>query len=55
MPEGAPNFSEAMRYGAEVYHILKSLTKKKYGQSAGNVGDEGGVCFPTKSNLMVQS
>jgi enolase len=32
-----------MRQGAEVYAILKTLTKKKYGQSAGNVGDEGGV------------
>lgn len=32
-----------MRQGAEVYQQLKSLAKKKYGQSAGNVGDEGGV------------
>lgn len=32
-----------MRQGAEVYQHLKSLAKKKYGQSAGNVGDEGGV------------
>lgn len=32
-----------MRHGAEVYAKLKSLAKKKYGQSAGNVGDEGGV------------
>ena len=32
-----------MRQGAEVYHKLKALAKKKYGQSAGNVGDEGGV------------
>jgi enolase len=32
-----------MRQGAEVYQALKSLAKKKYGQSAGNVGDEGGV------------
>lgn len=43
VPTGAPSFSEALRYGAEVYHALKSLTKKKYGASAGNVGDEGGV------------
>lgn len=43
LPVGASSFSEAMRQGAEVYAILKSLTKKKYGQSAGNVGDEGGV------------
>src|SRR5277367_6508104 len=39
----APSFSEAMRQGAEVYQKLKTLAKKKYGQSAGNVGDEGGV------------
>lgn len=39
----APSFSEALRQGSEVYHQLKSLAKKKYGQSAGNVGDEGGV------------
>jgi len=39
----APSFTEAMRQGSEVYQILKSLAKKKYGQSAGNVGDEGGV------------
>jgi enolase len=32
-----------MRQGSEVYQALKSLAKKKYGQSAGNVGDEGGV------------
>ncbi|KAI0018370.1 phosphopyruvate hydratase [Xylariomycetidae sp. FL0641] len=43
VPSEAPSFSEAMRHGAEVYQKLKSLAKKKYGQSAGNVGDEGGV------------
>ncbi|TGZ78380.1 enolase/allergen Asp F 22 [Ascodesmis nigricans] len=43
VPSAAPTFTEAMRQGAEVYQILKSLAKKKYGQSAGNVGDEGGV------------
>ncbi|KAA8895888.1 enolase/allergen Asp F 22 [Sphaerosporella brunnea] len=43
VPSTAPTFSEAMRQGAEVYQILKSLAKKRYGQSAGNVGDEGGV------------
>ncbi|EGZ77147.1 enolase [Neurospora tetrasperma FGSC 2509] len=43
VPSAAPSFSEALRQGAEVYQILKSLAKKKYGQSAGNVGDEGGV------------
>ncbi|KAF2842778.1 enolase [Patellaria atrata CBS 101060] len=43
VPSAAPSFTEAMRQGAEVYQKLKSLAKKKYGQSAGNVGDEGGV------------
>jgi enolase len=32
-----------MRWGSEVYQALKTLAKQKYGQSAGNVGDEGGV------------
>lgn len=43
VPDQAPTFSEGLRWGAEVYQQLKSLAKKKYGQSAGNVGDEGGV------------
>lgn len=43
VPSDAPTFTEAMRWGAEVYQKLKALAKKKYGQSAGNVGDEGGV------------
>lgn len=43
LPSEAPTFTEAMRQGAEVYQKLKTLAKKKYGQSAGNVGDEGGV------------
>lgn len=39
----APSFTEGLRQGSEVYQKLKALSKKKYGQSAGNVGDEGGV------------
>lgn len=39
----APSFSEAMRYNSEIFQNLKALAKKKYGTSAGNVGDEGGV------------
>lgn len=42
VPVGAPTFKEALRYGAEVYHTLKSGIKKKYGIDATNVGDEGG-------------
>lgn len=42
-PTEAKSFSEAYQQGAETYQHLKSLAKKKYGTSAGNVGDEGGV------------
>eukprot|EP01027_Heterolobosea_sp_BB2_P027000 GEZU01042160.1.p1 GENE.GEZU01042160.1~~GEZU01042160.1.p1 ORF type:complete len:480 (+),score=209.01 GEZU01042160.1:135-1442(+) len=42
LPTGAASFKEAMRMGAEVYHTLKAVIKKKYGQDATNVGDEGG-------------
>lgn len=42
LPVGASSFKDAMRIGAEVYHNLKSVIKKKYGQDATNVGDEGG-------------
>jgi len=41
VPCEAPSFTEAMRQGAEVYQILKKEAVKKYGSSAGNVGDEG--------------
>ncbi len=41
-PVGATSFTEAMRIASEVYHNLKSVIKKKYGQDAVNVGDEGG-------------
>ncbi|GME81484.1 unnamed protein product [Ambrosiozyma monospora] len=42
-PIYASSFTEGLRIGSEVYHHLKSLAKKQYGQSAANVGDEGGV------------
>ncbi len=48
MPIGAPNFSEALRWGAEIYHSLKSLLKEK-GLGTG-VGDEGGFAPDLKSN-----
>jgi enolase len=48
MPIGAPNFPEALRMGAEVFHTLKSVLKKKgYNTS---VGDEGGFAPSLKSN-----
>src|SRR6201998_2250606 len=40
MPKGAPSFSEALRYGAEVFHALKSVLKARGLSTA--VGDEGG-------------
>jgi enolase len=48
MPTGAPNFREALRYGAETFHALqKILAKKGYATS---VGDEGGFAPNLKSN-----
>jgi enolase len=40
VPKGAPTFSEALRYGAEVFHALKSVLKERGLSTA--VGDEGG-------------
>jgi len=48
MPAGAPTFSEALRYCAEVYLALKSILKSK-GYATG-VGDEGGFAPDLKSN-----
>ncbi|RJP72256.1 MAG: phosphopyruvate hydratase [Ignavibacteriales bacterium] len=48
MPVGAPNFAEALRMGAETFHSLKSVLKKK-GYNTG-VGDEGGFAPNLKSN-----
>ena len=42
LPVGAASFTEAMKMGSECYHHLKKIIKKKYGQDACNVGDEGG-------------
>lgn len=48
MPIGAPNFSEALRWGVEIFHTLKGVLKKK-GYST-NVGDEGGFAPNIQSN-----
>ncbi|MBN2391870.1 MAG: phosphopyruvate hydratase [Anaerolineae bacterium] len=48
MPVGAPSFSEALRWGAETYHALKSVLKKK-GYGVG-IGDEGGFAPSLKTN-----
>merc|ERR550532_1248755 len=50
LPVGASSFMEAMCIGAEVYHQLKSCIKKKYGQDACNVGDEGGFAPSVQAN-----
>jgi len=42
LPTGAKSFKEAMRMGAEIYQNLKKEIKRKYGNSATGVGDEGG-------------
>ena len=46
VPRGAPSFSEALRYGAEVFHALKSVLKERHLSTA--IGDEGG--FAPKLN-----
>jgi len=40
VPRGAPSYSEALRYGTEVYHALKSVLKARHLSTA--IGDEGG-------------
>jgi enolase len=48
-PVGAPNFAEALRWGAEIYHYLKKLLKDG-GYSVG-LGDEGGFAPALKRNV----
>lgn len=48
VPAGAPNFAEALRMGAEVFHNLKSVLKSK--GYVTSVGDEGGFAPNLKSN-----
>jgi len=48
MPVGAERFSDALRWGAEVFHTLKGVLKKKGYSTA--VGDEGGFAPSLKSN-----
>ncbi len=42
LPVGADTYHEGLRMGVETYHTLGKILKEKYGQSATNVGDEGG-------------
>ena len=48
MPWAAPSFAEALRWGAEVYHALKDVLKKRGYLTL--VGDEGGFAPPLKAN-----
>jgi len=49
MPFGAPNFSECLRWGAEIYHALKSVLKARGYTTL--VGDEGGYAPALKANV----
>src|SRR6202789_2203458 len=49
MPVGAETFADALRWGAEVFHTLKGVLKKKGYNTA--VGDEGGFAPSLKSNV----
>jgi enolase 1/2/3 len=49
MPIGAPSFSEALRWGVQVFHTLKGVLKKRGYNTA--VGDEGGFAPSVKSNV----
>lgn len=48
LPVGAPNFTEALRYGAEIFHSLKSVLNSQGLNTA--VGDEGGFAPDLPSN-----
>jgi len=49
MPVGASSFAEALRWGAEIFHTLKGVLKKRGYNTA--VGDEGGFAPSLKSNV----
>ncbi|WP_426287373.1 phosphopyruvate hydratase [Luteibacter sp. E-22] len=49
LPVGAPSFAEALRYGAEIFHALKSVLKGRGLNTS--VGDEGGFAPNLKSNV----
>jgi enolase len=48
MPVGAPSFSEALRWGAEIFHTLKKILKGR--KLATGVGDEGGYAPDLQAN-----
>eukprot|EP01134_Creolimax_fragrantissima_P000245 CFRG0245T1 len=50
VPTGASTFTEAMKMGSETYHTLKKIIKKRYGQDAAAIGDEGGFAPNIQDN-----
>ncbi len=51
LPAGAKSFTEALRFGTEIYHKLKHVIESKHGKLAINVGDEGGFALPLNRTL----
>ncbi|CAK7200210.1 hypothetical protein SEUCBS139899_002901 [Sporothrix eucalyptigena] len=45
-PTGATSFAEALQFGAEAYHTLKTVISQKFGGPATGIGDEGGFAPP---------
>merc|ERR1711948_148912 len=54
IPVGAATFREAMQIGAECYHTLKGIIKKKFGGDATLIGDEGGFAPPCDARQGVE-
>jgi len=50
-PLGGGSFSEALRFGTEIYQKLRTILKDKHGVSSTNIGDEGGYAPPLSSTL----
>jgi len=48
VPKGAPNFREGLRYGAEIFQVLKKILSEK--ELSTTVGDEGGFAPKLESN-----
>jgi enolase len=48
MPVGAPSFAEGLRWGAEIFHVLKKVLKER--KASTSVGDEGGYAPDLPSN-----
>jgi enolase len=51
IPVGAASFRDAMQIGAECYHTLKGIIKKKFGGDATLIGDEGGFAPPCDARM----